>query len=343
MTKKNNKKNKKNGSKKTVQRARSRRDPPGPRLGLSKCAAEYYDVLTNPFSGRVACVPSEFNFPSMKHFARAIGTFSTSSTSGFGFISLKPFHSPWAWSTVSQQPVAYSDGSYVGNTFANAGTGVNLTNMNTPYLEASNAQSIEARLVGAGIRVRNITALLNRGGQLGGVEMLNHTDMNGQTFATILLQDTAEVLPHAGGEWNAVTFHPEDPQEINWNSSGTVQTNPSVYLNAFLGFAVSTTAANPQTFEFEVCAVYEAKGTNVHGLRASESDPIGFAQVQNALSDTAHRKPHTDNGWSDSFLGYAAKGIGVVAGMGVQAYRGYQAVRPSRSITYSIPRIEEMP
>jgi hypothetical protein len=311
------------------------------RLGLSKCASDYLSVLVDPFSGKTACVPSEFNFPSMKHFVRAYGTFNTG-TAGLGYVVFAPFKAGWnGWSTNSA-PIAFSGLAFTGTSINTPpATGVGEAQTNSPYNAGANAQSVEIRLVAAGIRVRNTTSLLNRGGTLVGVETLNHTSLGAQDVASVMLQDTSSPLPHTSGEWNCVTYHPEDPVEIQWISAGTAATG--VYSNPFLGFLVNNNTS-AQTFEYECCAVFESKGTLVHGLKPSISDPTGFADVQNIISSPEARKPYTETYGSWSRL---ASKVGAAVGVGVNAYQAYANQRNrappiNQRISYGVPIIEEI-
>jgi hypothetical protein len=156
-----------------------------------------------------------------------------------------------------------------------------------------------------------------------------------------MLQDTSEVLPHSGGEWNCVVYHPEDPVEINWLAAASA--GGGTYGNEYLGFInVSSTA---QTFEFECCAVFEAKGTNVHGLKANLADATGFGDVMNMIASPDHLKPYNEDR-SDWWKGLGSA-VGTVAGVAGNAYAAYARARnrappTNQRIQYGMPVITEI-
>lgn len=255
-----------------------------PTVQLSKCAHDYLEVLENPFSGKVACVPTLTNFPTMKHSVRAQGTFLTG-TLNIGYVILSPFIGMW-----NGQCVNYSDGTYNGTGFWNGGAGENGASTNSPYAPNTTENQVTARLVAAGLRVRNVTPALLRGGSLVGLESLGHSALTGQLIPEVMLQDTAERMP-SDHRWHSVVFHPQDDDEFDYFSEDETQTDP--YNRPILGFIAQTSGTNQQTFEWEAYIAFEAKGSIVHGLTPSMSDPTGLAAVQNASSAVAQRKPQT--------------------------------------------------
>lgn len=295
--------------------------------GMSECAQRYMAVLNNPFSGATACVPSEFNFPTMKHSVRCSGTFSTSSTSGFGCVFLSPWQAMYLHSSpTTHGAVGFTDGTYLGTTFPApfaAVTGVTYQDTNTPYSSADTAARTSGRLVAAGLRVRNTTANLSRGGILIGSETLNHTDLGGETIASLLNQDTSERCSSITEKWTSIVFHPQQAQEIGFLSGASTDNSANGFSSAVLGFAAQTPASSPQTYEWEAFVAFEVKGESAHGLSPSESDPVGFAKVQNLTSSVDQRKPRSmseDGSW----LSRAAEIGGTLAGFGTTAYTAYK-------------------
>jgi len=291
--------------------------------GLSQCAADYLKSLEDPFSGKVACVPSEFNFPSLKHSVTAYGTFTTG-TLGVGFVSVQPFQIAFNGipSTGSPGPVNYSTAIFTGTTFSPAATtGVGEAQTDTPYTSVLTSAQIETRLVSCGLRVRNVTPMLNRGGSLVGIEELNHQSLqvNGFNLSISMMEDTAAAMSATSDDWQSVTYHPQSPTEISWYTGftayGVVPTNYD-----FMGFIAQAPPSTPQTYEWQVTGCFEAKGTSVQGLTPSHSDPAGFAAVQNAVSSVEARKPHS----GDRIVRYA-KLAGRVASLAMSAYQSFTA------------------
>lgn len=300
--------------------------------GLSLCANDYLKVLEDPFSGKTACVPSEFNFPSLKHSVTAFGTFTTG-TAGVGFVSVQPFETPFNGSTNATPAgsVNFSGSTFTGTAFAPASaTGVFEANTDTPYFGIAANSIVQARLVGCGLRVRNTTPMLNRGGSLVGIEELNHQSLqlNAFTLQICMMEDTASPMAASSDAWKSVTYHPNNPIDIDWyTAAGSYANGP--YINDFLGFIANAPPSTPQTFEWQVVAAFEAKGTSVQGLTASHSDPVGFAAVQNAVSSVEARKPHT----GDRAVRYAQL-AGRIAATAATAYRAFRgAYDPTPMIT----------
>jgi len=304
-----------------------RSEPP-----LSKCAREYKRVLENPFSGNVACVPSAFNTPSLKQSFRAFGTFQTG-TNGFGGIVVSPLSTCFndTNTTVGTDPstaILYTNSTYTLTTLpAYNSTNAQAASTNSPYSysSATNA-TVQFKLVSCGIRVRNVTAQLNRGATTIGIETPQHTDLQQKGISGITLWDQAG-LGDSDGRWNVITYHPNDQFELSYFGKGNWINNANIGvdqyygqpLTHFLGFAVqATTTANTQTYEYEVVTVAEIIGTQVHGLSPSPSDPAGLAAVQNTYADARSRKPQVaDDSWFNShnvLMGAGAMAASVFGG-----------------------------
>jgi len=147
-------------------------------------------------------------------------------------------------------------------------------------------------MVACGLRVRNVTPMLSRGGALVGCESLNHGALNGLGLADLMLMDTSERVSATTNNWHSVVWHPQDEDENDFLSFEDVAP-VDMFSNATLAFTAQAPPGSAQTYEFEGYVVFEAKGQSVHGLTPSLSDPAGYAAVQNATSSVAQRKPHT--------------------------------------------------
>jgi len=271
-------------------RGRAARSAPRGRARLSDCANAYLRVLEDPFSGQVACLPGTPNFPTMKHSVRASGTFSTGLV-GFGYVCLVPYKGMF----LDTACVNGSQTNYNGESIAAPNTqGQFSVPTNSPYDDSLSPAEIKCRLVAAGLRVRNVTAMLNRGGSLVGAESLNHSPVNGMDIPALMLMDTTERLSAVSNDWLSVVWHPQDEDETDF-ITGAQANDSELYNVATLAFAAQngTDASAQQTYEWEAYVVFEAKGQVVHGLTPSMSDPVGLAAAQNATASVAARKPHT--------------------------------------------------
>lgn len=259
--------------------------------------------------------------------------------------------------TFIQCGVTYSGPTYVGSAFSTQQItvpigGVNTATSNSQYVLGSSGSvplNVQVRIVGFGLRVRNTTPYMNRGGNLYGAETVNHEDIggagNGNLFAynvsTLNLLDTSSPLSATSNSWHSVTWHPQDDDEFDFNApraNNYVVTNgndDALIFNSTLGFIAVAPSATPQSYEYEAWGIYEAKGINTRGVTPSASDPIGMAAVQNASSSVAMRKPHTGDR-----LARVSRVIGQVGGMMSNAYSAYQSVRnPMRMLTASTNRL----
>lgn len=299
-------------------------------LGMAACTRDYLKALENPFSGASACIPSEFNFPSLKQSVMAYGTFATGA-GGVGWVSVIPFACPYVGTGSGSywpNPIGYTSGGFTGTTFTNyVNPNVGTSSCNSPYLSNFTDTAVGTRLVGCGLRVRNVTPLLNRGGSLIGLEELNHQSLSLASFSasTMMLEDIARPMSSTSDEWQSVVYHPQAPQEINWYYA--FQAYPPTYVTGpydtdFLGFLATSNAVTPQTYEWQVVCAFEAKGTLVHGLSPSLSDPSGFAAVQNATSSVFIRQPQ-----SGERAAWVARTAGMIAGMATSFYEGYAGTR----------------
>jgi len=278
----------------------------------------------------------------MKHVFRASGNFQTSSTSGFGYVSFAPFNAAYFHGTTTHGPVNWSDSTFVGSAISTAlvaVTGQNFASLNSPYSSGNAGDQTQARLVAAGLRVRNTTPLLSKGGSLIGLESPGHLDLGGETFTTCLLVDTCERCDAFSNDWIGVTYHPLYPNEITYFPAAASDQNP--YMNDILAFCAQAPATGTaQLYEWETYGVYEFMGELVHGLSPSMSDPIGFAKVQNMYSTPASRKPVKQD-----FQWFATM-VGTTAGLASTAYEAYKRTRgraPGVTDIRRGPVIEEMP
>lgn len=245
----------------------------------------------------------------MKQACRASGTFNTG-TSGFGYVFVSPFNFIFN----NTNPITWTDSTYP-LTNMNAGTGSNTANSNSPFNNSNNSDALQVRLVACGLRVKNVTALLAKGGTLVGAESLNHTDMLGYTVASTLNMATAQRMNAVSEEWSSVVWHPVDEDEYDYVSFSAFNFLQNAHTLAFM--AQVGDATQIQTYEWEINCAFECKGTIVQTLTPSLSDPKGLAIVQNATSTAADRKP---------WVGDRAKQLlPLLAKAGAYAYSAYKA------------------
>jgi len=159
---------------------------------------------------------------------------------------------------------------------------------NSPYPANVTAANMQGRLVSCGLRVRNTTPLLSRGGLCVGAESLTHTGMVNLTIPDLMAMDTTDSVPAASDLWSSVVWHPQDDDEFDYLDSSELTGD---FLFPVLGFAFQGSPTVSQNYEFEVYVVFEAKGATVHGLTPSFADPVGMSAIQNTIASVAQRKP----------------------------------------------------
>lgn len=258
---------------------------------LSDCAKGYLSVLEDPFSGAVSCVPTTTNFPTLKHSVRSQGTLYTG-TLGVGYVCVSPIVGMWTSAEfVNVSGVGY-DGAGIASVAATTGKVAN--GSNTPYATTLTRQQMQGRVVACGLRVRNTTALLNRGGSVVGIESQGHASLVNNTMADVLQQDSADKMAATSDAWHSVVWHPQDDDEYDYFDTSELTGAAIAPVLAFVMQAPGVTAAGTQQqYEYEVYLAFEAKGAVVHGQSPSYSDAVGLSAVQNSTATIAARKPQS--------------------------------------------------
>lgn len=266
------------------------RGPAG--VGLSECALNYAKALANPFGGfdELPCVPDAPPVPSYRFRAVTRGTFSTGGAAGnnSGFVCIIPRNCGNATSTVFTSFGAYAGSSFsktVGATVAGA------PRSSLPFVAAA-FDGIQGRLVGLGIRTRNISQALNVGGILTGIQADAGEDISTWTAAQVTSDPRSVLLAQALEEqtkWCTLVWRPTDISDLDYvggTEDFSMGTSPS------MGFLVNGPGTTTQTYEFEIVEFWEFIGASAtQGVRPPElvnshADPVGLARVMGGIQDT---------------------------------------------------------
>lgn len=261
---------------------------------MGNSAKRYLHALVDPFDAPPCIVPS---FPAL--LVRPIkvwskGTFSTVSggapaADGFGFIVACPSYGP-----AGDYNIVYANNntlttSTIDLQTAGVGTG-SLSNSEYKFADFGE-QKAQYRVVSCGLRIRNITPALTRGGQTIGLTEPSHSSMDG--FDVNRMDSYSESARHSAkdlGSWIQLVWRPVDTDDADFQF-----TFPTAYqLNGYdMGFVVIAPSGNPQTYEFECYGLYEIQGSNVTSKVASVADTKGFEAINNVMvsARTLHR-PH---------------------------------------------------
>ncbi len=206
--------------------------------------------------------------------------------------------------TENQQPVGvvYSTASYTGAQIpvpgANAIVGVSTATSNSNWNIQENPANLKMRLVASGLRIRNVTPYMYRGGVVRGLETPQHNDAIGYTYSSMSLYDQSGA-GDIEGKWSSLVWHPVDEDEFDYVNgrncpiyTDIVNGNTdNILWNNSLAFCVQSPALQTQQYEFEVVGAYEFVGAMVHGTTPNRSDPLGMSAIQETYSSSASRRP----------------------------------------------------
>lgn len=259
--------------------------PGGPKgTGLSDCAALYAKASAAPFSSftGLPCVPDSPPTPTQRFKTTNRGTFTTGTAAGagFGYIMVAPYIA-----ANNTNKFFATGSSFAGVGPATAGTGITgLPDASLPYTAAMMGGGIQARVVAAGLRVRNITQALNVGGLVGVQQVEDQQNASNFTFAQLnAMPDTALVAQalSAQGEWTQLSWRPNTMSSMDWapDEGFTANANPTMIV-----YASGTPAA--ATFEWEYVSFWEFQGQivgqNIPYTVLSDADQVGLDRVLDA-------------------------------------------------------------
>lgn len=253
---------------------------------MSQCSNSYMRCLQDPFSGPLAGIPDYPVLQTRKARYFAKGSFSTSNTTGFGYIVFTP--ETLSVNDVpagSLAPVDFSTAAFPLAQINILGAGTGLALGNSDYASASfgaAAVLAEYRIVAAGLRFRYIGTELNMGGSISALHEPNHQTLNGATLPQMLGYPETMTLP-VTRRWTNIVYKPvliTDQQYKNQfpQYTGTQNDVASAYMAAIITAPVPTVA---MPFEFQAYVVVEFNGRNIQGRTPSYYDPLGYAMTQN--------------------------------------------------------------
>jgi len=265
-----------------------------PGTGLSKCAELYLKAQINPWGTfeELPCVPCAPAVESRKYRCVTRGTLTTSSSNVYGFLSYCPSNP-----ANDQNSVGYTNGG------ASTATGFTQTTQTgvafqarsgLPYATAdfsSAGDFMQAKLVGSGVRIRNVTPRLYRGGICFGMRVSDFNQLS--NIAIAVLQAMPETVmasadPESPEEpWQSLTWKPSDMTDLDYPEQN-VNYGAAPNNNHSVGFwIVAPSGSNgAQTFEWEIVEFWEFVGTGNNatqpGLTSSHADEVGLSRVLEA-------------------------------------------------------------
>jgi hypothetical protein len=250
---------------------------------LSAPTVQWLHVLADPRNAEPASIPDTPANLSRKVKVFAKGTM-TIPAGGFGFAALNP-----PTGCINDAGLVISTtGAYAGTTFDfTIPAGVQILMGNSDYIQAqigSGTNQIMYRVVGAELRVRNTTSVLNRGGSLVGIQDPRHQSLQGRSYAQVDADVQAGKfdMGSLGSKWICVKYRPLDTADTQYTGTFPLFTPNPTDQSFYMG--VIGTASSTQTLDLEAWVCFEAIGAPVRGVTPSHNDPVGFAAGQAAAS-----------------------------------------------------------
>lgn len=305
----------------------------GPRgVGLAPCALNYAKAVSNPFGefADLPCVPGDPPLPTYRFRATTRGTFSTSTSNSNGFVAVAP---KCGFNDIAT--VFSTTSSFGGTAIATSGTGVTASFRSTlPFTNGFiTANGMSMRLVGMGLRVRNITQALYMGGILFGLQIDQNELSTTFTASSIPADPRTALVAQAMADqksWSVMVWRPTDMGDLDFmgEDTGYGAADPKLFF-----WCIAPPGA-PQTFEFELIEFWEFYGRGVPEYTVSHADPVGLSRVLDGIQmrpitlDQKDWVNHTAQAVVDSIahsdsvaktvedlLGLAGMGGGLVGGL----------------------------
>lgn len=294
-----------------------------------QCAKHYANTVMNPFdtpSG--ACVPVLPCLDSAKRkiFSRGIGQVNSN---GFGGVNCTTA----LCSDIST--VQYTDGTGGGTTMGSANTATALNNSEL-LATAFSDNTVQARVVGCGLRVRYVGKQIDMNGSVYALEEPSHLSTDALTVVQARGFDKVKSKPF-NREWVVASWQPVLPAETAYSMNpyaspyAPASHTPLVILIQCQGMPSGTTLP----FEWEWFLHYEAIGSGARGKSSSHMAPIAGPMVMAALQkapssmydDVSNGRIHSDTITERIF----ERGTSFLQGLGERALNTGVGVVTSRA------------
>lgn len=299
-----------------------------------KCAKHYAETVLDPFETKSgACVPMLPCLDSAKRKIFARGTGMTQAN-GFGGICATT-------SCASDKPAVYvTDGTGTGHSLV--GT------QNVAYhsnSEVDNAAftggTLQARIVGCGVRVRCIGKPIDMNGRTFALEEPSHMDTQSLEIANLSLFDVNRVkTKHFGPEWSVACWQPVRPGEQAYQANAYASTTGGMITIAPLCILIQSQSALQLPFEWEWFCHYEAVGSSARGKSESHVAPIAgpkaiaaLQKVPSGIFDDVSNKRTSVSRLAENMVALGSSmNWGEMADAALKRVRAYQGKSGLRSI-----------
>lgn len=247
------------------------------------CVREWVDLVSNPYRtpDRV-CMPLPPAMPAASVTVWVKGVFVTGTTPEKGYVAVNTRQ----MTTSDLSGVVYTSSAYAGTTIAASGTGIASGYSNSPYPEADYGDDpavadMQSRIVAAGLRVRNITAVVDRGGRLQLLAEPDHKTLLGSDYTDLTAYDCSE-SGNTDGNWSSVEWVPARSSDSSYSSVPTG--------NYTMAAMAAAPAGKPQSYEYEAWTHFQVIGAKARGKQRVKVDVVGGNTAWEALADAASKR-----------------------------------------------------
>lgn len=259
-------------------------------------------------------IPADDQVPGPVGMRRYVsrGTFTCSSTSpsGFAFISV----SPGCCGGYNDRPIAsFTNSTYTGSSFdfTSPATQYNHIFLNSPYNSSLNPAQYSFRVTSCKLEIRNATPEMGRGGTLYAIEPQAHDpeSMWAQGPASLSNNGRVSVYNLGTSETMSLTSHPSTDAGHSGNDGGTDDVDASKEWLTFVSFTSPTAGTaqachgegicmvqsppsvlvpaviQAQQLDYVITVIYECTGTEVHGKKDYVRDAAAWGYASSAINE----------------------------------------------------------
>ena len=306
----------------TKKRSSMKRKAPKARVtsrGRAQSGAEhrmtgYARALRDPKDGPLVGVPQFVPIDTHRARVRAVGTIQTA-----GNDSARIFFNPARMVARDSYPIRYATGT--GTAALGSEVGTQSFNSNAQQTAADfqasvaggaivNADGVKARVVGAMIRVCNVSAATTRGGVFTALHEPHHKTLEDFTLDDLSKNTKSIIRPAGDGGYITLLYRPVKPEEVeDWQldaysvpgqvqrtgfgpagTTGNVDVDDGSVNDAFPGYmCIDYQGATGTTLHVEAYAIVEYAGESLTTL----SRPIGAGGGKNA--EPKHIRPSAND------------------------------------------------
>jgi hypothetical protein len=240
---------------------------------LQKSTVNYIKSMINPYDTPAgACAPDKIARRSARFKSFVKGQLTTG-TADMGFVAAYPLSMAYGDSVC----VSASSSTFTGTTIRadTTQTGVNGFSGNSTLSTTDIVtKDYGIRLVGMGIRIKNINPTLDVGGFVVGLYEPNDGSLFGAGAQDLRAYSEVNFIVPSHSKWIHVEFSPVNANQFAFSNLNPTTSTTIPHLP--IGLVVIAPTSAPQSFVFEAYCIFEAIG-KLDGLQDVHVDPLGQA------------------------------------------------------------------